>query len=221
MTTTPDIENAAIKAAETLVKYHITSAPVAPLPILKQIPGVLVVSFAEMAERMSTDRSAVISLFGDGNQDAVTSLKLINGKIHYVVAYNQRLPFYMLQRALARELAHIVLGHDGTRPEDVRLAEAITFARHLLAPRALIRSLQDAGVTITVETLGNLTGCYERCLAGMRKTPGTRVPADLNRAVREQFADYVRNFIDCQAVLSGDDESAVADFGSYMDYYED
>lgn len=221
MTTTPDIQNAAIKAAETLVKFRITSAPISPLPILKQIPGVLVVSFTEMAERMSTDRSAVISLFGDGNQDAVTSLKVINGQIHYVVAYNQRLPFYMLQRALARELGHIVLGHDGTRPEDVRLAEAVTFARHLLAPRALIRSLWDAGVTITVETLGNLTGCYERCLAGLRKTPGTRVPADLNRAVREQFADYVRNFIDCQAVLSGDDESAVADFGTYMDLYEE
>lgn len=221
MTTTPDIENAAIKAAETLVKYHITSAPVAPLPILKQIPGVLVVSFAEMAERMSTDRSAVISLFGDGNQDAVTSLKLIKGKIHYVVAYNQRLPFYMLQRALARELGHIVLGHDGTRPENVRLTEAVTFARHLLTPRALIRSLLDAGLTVTVEMLGNVTGCYERCLAGMRKTPGTAVPATLNRAVREQFADYVRNFIDCQAVLSGDDESAVADFGTYMDLYEE
>lgn len=221
MTTTPDIENAAIKAAETLIKYRITSAPVAPLPILKQIPGVLVVSFAEMAERMSTDRSAVISLFGDGNQDAVTSLKLINGQIRYVVAYNQRLPFYMLQRALARELAHIVLGHDGTRPEDVRLAEAVTFARHLLAPRALIRSLRDAGLTVTVEMLGNVTGCYERCLAGMRKTPGTHVPAALNRAVREQFADYVRNFVDCQAVLSGDDETAVADFGTYMDLYEE
>lgn len=221
MTTTPDIQNAAIKAAETLVKYHITSAPISPLPILKKLQGVLVVSFAEMAERMSTDRSAVISLFGDGNQDAVTSLKVINGQIHYVVAYNQRLPFYMLQRALARELGHIVLGHDGTRPEDVRLTEAVTFARHLLTPRALIRSLQDAGLTVTVEMLGNVTGCYERCLAGMRKTPGTRVPADLNRLVRDQFADYVRNFIDCQAVLSGDDESAVADFGTYMDLYEE
>lgn len=221
MTTTPDIQNAAIKAAETLVKYHITSAPISPLPILKKLQGVLVVSFAEMAERMSTDRSAVISLFGDGNQDAVTSLKVINGQIHYVVAYNQRLPFYMLQRALARELGHIVLGHDGTRPEDVRLTEAVTFARHLLTPRALIRSLQDAGLTVTVEMLGNVTGCYERCLAGMRKTPGTAVPADLNRLVRDQFADYVRNFIDCQSVLSGDDESAVADFGTYMDLYEE
>lgn len=221
MTTTPDVQNAAIKAAETLVKYRITSAPISPLPILKQIPGVLVVSFTEMAERMSTDRSAVISLFGDGNQDAVTSLKLINGQIHYVVAYNQRLPFYMLQRALARELGHIVLGHDGTRPEDVRITEAVTFARHLLTPRALIRSLWDAGLTVTVEMLGNVTGCYERCLAGMRKTPGTAVPAALNRAVRDQFADYVRNFIDCQAVLSGDDETAVADFGTYMDLYEE
>ena len=34
---------------------------------------------------------------------------------------------------------------------------------------------------MSVEVLGNMTGCYERCLAGMRKTPGVKVPAELNR----------------------------------------
>lgn len=218
---TPDYDLAAIKATDTLVKFGINSAPVFPLPILKQIPGVIVVSFAEAAQSIGLERGNLVTLFGRENQDAAAFVQEISGRLHYIVVYNQRLPFYMLQRALARELGHIVLGHDGTRPEDVRLAEAVTFARHLLAPRALIRSLWDAGLTVTVEMLGNVTGCYERCLAGMRKTPGTHVPAALNRAVREQFADYVRNFVDCQAVLSGDDETAVADFGTYMDYYEE
>ena len=217
----PNYETAAIKACETLIKHQVLTAPVAPLPILKSIPGVIVVSFAEMAERIGMERGNVLGMFDPENHDAATAVYNKNGKLHYIVVYNQRLPFYMFQRALARELGHIVMGHDGSLPEDVRMEEAVVFARHLLCPRPLIQALRDAGLTITVEMLGNVTGCYERCLAGMRKTPGTHVPAALNRAVREQFADYVRNFIDCQAVLSGDDETAVADFGTYMDFYEE
>ena len=219
--TTPDLERAALKACETLVEFSVNAAPVIPIPILKRMPGVVCLSFAEMAVRTGTNREDVIRMFGSGSQDAVTSVKKINGKINYIVAYNQRLPFYMLQRALARELGHIVLGHDGSRPDDVRLEEAVMFARHFLCPRPLIAAIWDAGLTITVEMLGNVTGCYERCLAGMRVTPGVYVPPELNRRIRAQFADYVQNFVDCQAVLSGVDTSPVADFGTYMDFYED
>lgn len=219
--TTPDLERAALKACETLIKFNVNAAPVIPIPILKRMPGVVCLSFAEMAVRTGTDRDDVIRMFGSGSQDAVTSLKKIDGKIRYVVAYNQRLPFYMLQRALARELGHIVLGHDGSRPDDVRMEEAIMFASHFLCPRPLIMSLRAAGITVTVETLGNVTGCYERCLAGMRITPGIFVPPELNRMIKEQFSDYVRNFVDCQAVLSGVDTSPVADFGTFMDNYEE
>lgn len=215
------LETAAIKALETLIKHRVTAAPVMPLPILKSLPGVLVVPFAEMAERMGVERESVVTAFGAWNADAVTNYRGGDCRIRYLVTYNQRLPFYMQQRALARELGHIVLGHDGTRPEEVRTAEAITFSRHLLCPRPLIKALQESGLTITVEMLGNVTGCYERCLAGIKKTPGLHVPAELNRMVKDQFADYVKNFIDCQAVLTGYDESAIADFGTFMDGYEE
>lgn len=218
---TPDLERAALMAAETLIKYRVCSAPVDPVPILKEIQGVILLSFSEMAIRTGTPRDEIIRMFGTGNQDAVTSLKILDGKTRYLVAYNQRLPFYMLQRALARELGHIVLGHDGTRPEDVRLAEAVTFARHLLAPRALIRSLQDADIKITVETLGNITGCYERCLAGMRLTPGAHVPPALNDKIRDQFSEYVSNFVDFQNTVIQYDESMLANFGTFMDNYEE
>lgn len=217
----PDYETAAIKACETLIKHQVLTAPVAPLPILKAIPGVIVVSFAEMAERVGMDRGNVIGMFDPENHDAATAVYNKNGRLHYIVVYNQRLPFYMLQRALARELGHIVIGHDGSLPEDVRMAEAVTFARHLLCPRPLVQALRDAGLTITVEMLGNVTGCYERCLAGLRKSPGVNVPPELNRLLRDQFTDYVVNFVDCQTVLSGADESAVADFGTYMDNYRE
>lgn len=218
---TPDFEKAAIKATETLIKFHVNSAPVLPMPILKNIPGVMVVSYAEVAESIGIERKNLVTLFGAENQDAATFVKEIFGRLCYFVVYNQRLPFYMLQRSLARELGHIIMGHDGSRPDEVRQAEAVAFARHLLCPRALVKALTDAGLSVTVEMLGNVTGCYERCLSGLRKTPGVRVPAELNRQVRDLFADYIHNFVNFQAVVSGDDESPVADFGTFMDLYEE
>ena len=214
----PDFERAAIKAAETIINNGINSAPVAPLPILKKTPGVLVLSFAEMSESVGVERRKLISLFGE-RQDAVTSVQIDDTRLKYVVAYNQRLPFYMLQRGIARELGHIILGHDGTRPEEVRSAEATCFAYHLLCPRPLIRAVQDSGINMTIEVLGNLTGCYERCLSGIRKTPGVSIPAELNRFVRANFADYIDNFIEFQKIISGDDDSPIVDFGSFMEGY--
>ena len=218
-TTIPDYETAAYKAAETLIRYGICSAPIEPLPILKSMRGVLVLSFAEMAQEAGLARQDVIMLFGKKNHDAVTTVKVGDDKLRYVVAYNQRLPFYMLQRALARELGHIVLGHDGSRPENVRNEEAFTFARHLICPRPLIRAVQDSGIILTTELLGNVTGCYERCLAGLRVTPGTHVPADFNRIIRDQFADYVDSLIDFCPTLSAEDRTAPADLGTFMDNY--
>lgn len=216
---TPDYTRAATAAMETLVKHGISTAPVIPLPIFKHSPGVLVLSFAEMSGMASVDRNSLVALFG-ANQDAAT-FHLPDGKLRYVVAYNQRLPLYMIQRSLARELGHIVLGHDGSRPEDVRAAEAYCFAHHLLCPRPLIHAIQQAGIPLTVEVLGSVTGCYERCLAGIRREPGVRVDPQLNRAVRNQFAEYLDNFLAFQKYLSRDDSSVLADFGQYMAGYEE
>ena len=69
--------------------------------------------------------------------------------------------------------------------------------------------------------LGNTTGCYERCLIGMRHTPATHVPPALNRQIREQFADYIADFLDFQSYLSQDDDSMIANFGTFMDGYEE
>lgn len=217
----PDFDLAATAAMETLLKYKISTAPVLPFPIFKSTPGVLVLSFAEISDAYGIDRNHIVNTIGERNQDAVTTVHSDGGRLRYVVTYNQRLPFYMLQRSLARELGHIVLGHDGSRPDEVRTAEAYCFSYHLLCPRPLIRAVQEAGVRLTVEVLGNATGCYERCLLGMKQTPGARVPAALNRAVKEQFATYMDNFLSYQAILSADDHSALADFGTFMDNYEE
>ncbi len=217
---TADYQSAAQKAAETLITYKISAAPVSPIPIIKSLPNVLLLPFAEMALKVGEDRDQIIRTFGEA-QDAVTSVHIASGGLRYVVAYNQRLPAYIIQRALARELGHILLQHDGSRPDDVRSEEAITFARHLICPRPLLKAIMDSGIRLTVEMLGNITGCYERCLAGLRKTPGVSIPPEMNRQIREQFADYISDFIRFQPILSRDDETPVADFGTFMDGYED
>ena len=218
---TPDYDRAATAAAEILIKYGISTAPVDPIPIFKQAPGFNVVTFTEMSRLIGIDRRDLLSALSTESHDAVTSVYMSDGRSHYLVAYNMRLPAYLIQRALAREMGHIVLGHDGTRPEDVRNAEALCFAHHLLCPRALINAIQQAGVKITTEVLGNTTGCYERCLIGMRRTPATNVPPELNRRIRDQFADYLADFLDFQTYLSQEDDSMIANFGTFMDGYKE
>ena len=218
---TPDFDRAATAAAEVLIKYGICTAPVDPIPIFKKADGFNVVTFTEMSRMIGVDRSDVLSAFSAENHDAVSSAYMKNGHPHYLVAYNMRLPAYLIQRALAREMGHIILGHDGSRPEDVRNAEALCFAHHLLCPRALIHAIQESSAKITVEVLGNTTGCYERCLVGMRHQPATHVPAELNRKIRAQFADYIAEFLDFQSFLAREDDSMIANFGTFMDGYEE
>ena len=218
---TPDFDRAATAAAEVLIKYGICTAPVDPIPIFKKADGFNVVTFTEMSRMIGVDRSDVLSAFSAENHDAVSSAYLKDGHPHYLVAYNMRLPAYLIQRALAREMGHLVLGHDGSRPEDVRNAEALCFAHHLLCPRALIHAIQESGAKITVEVLGNTTGCYERCLVGMRHQPATHVPAELNRKIHAQFADYFSEFLFFQSFLARDDDSMIANFGTFMDGYEE
>ena len=70
----PDIENAALKAIETLIKYHVSYAPVSPLPILKSMQGVAVVSYAEMAETIGMERSSVLKNVSPESRDAGTPI---------------------------------------------------------------------------------------------------------------------------------------------------
>ena len=216
---TPDYERAAIKATETLIKHNIGTAPIDPLPILKKTPNVLVFTFKEMSDKSNVDRNDILNQLGCKNQDAVTTVFFANGKTKYVVTYNQLLSTGIISRALARELGHIVLGHDGSRPEESRNEEAICFAHHLLCPRPLIHSIQATGIRLTTETIANVTGFYDYCLSCIRKQPSVKVPAELNRLVRDQFMPYVLNLFEYQRYASMKDGSALADLGQYMEGY--
>lgn len=211
----------AIKAMETLVKYNVTSAPILPLTVLQRMPNVITVSFTEMADQTGLDHDNMVTMFGTEHQDAVTYIKTIRGEQQYIIAYNQRLPFYMLQLALARELGYITLGYGNETLDESRMTEIMYFARHLLCPRPLIQSMKEAGIPLTVESIGNVSGCYGRCLAGIRKIPGAHVPAELNQRVKEQFSGYISKLSTIQASMPFDKKATRADFGTYMDNYEE
>jgi len=218
---TPDYERAAIKATETLIKHNIGTAPIDPLPIMKKTPDVLVFTFQEMSDRTNVNRKDILNLLGCKNQDAVTTVFLAGDKQKYIVTYNQLLSTGIINRALARELGHIILGHDGSRPEEARNEEAKCFAHHLLCPRPLIHSIKASGIRLTTEIIANVTGFYDHCLSCIRKQPGVSVPAELNRKIRDQFMPYVLNLFEYQRYASLRDGSALADLGNYMEGYKE
>ena len=216
----PDFDHAAIKAMEILIEHNITETPIDPMPILKNYPGVRVMSFAHMADDAGVERNDLVPLFSV-NQDAVTfHLGMDIEDVTYVVVYNMLLTHESVYRGLARELGHIVLGHDGiTRPKDVRLAEALCFAHHLLSPRPIIRMIQESDMPLTLSAMTNTCGCVEECIDDMREIPGVHVPAEMNRQVRDQFSRGIQEYIRFHLAAPVVDRSPRVDLGGFMDYY--
>ena len=217
---TPDFDKAATAAMEILLENEITETPVDSLSILLKYPGVRVVSFTKFAANAGMERNDLVPLFG-GNQDAATfHLDMDMDGVKYVVVYNMRLPFEIIWRGVARELGHIVLGHDGkTRPSDVRFAEAMCFAHHLISPRPVIRRLQNA-FPLTMNVLTATTGCSDECVDELRMIPGAHVPAELNREVDRLFSRGIDEYIRFHRAAKSD-RSQVLDLGTYMDNYVD
>ena len=217
----PDYDRAACAAMQILIDHGITATPIVPLPFLLRMPGVRVISFARMANEASTEREELIPLFV-ANQDAATfRLGMEIDDVEYVVVYNARLPFDIVWRAVARELGHIVLGHDGvTRPYEVRRAEAMCFAHHLLSPRPILQMLRQAGM-LTMDALSDTTGCVDECVYDMQRIPGAHVPAEINRQVRDLFAQGIGEYIRFHSAVPHSDRSPVLDLGTFMDGYEE
>ena len=221
MTMKPDFDKAATKAMETLLENGITETPINSLSILLKCPGVRVISFTKFATQAGIDRRELVPMFGE-NQDAATfKLDMDIEGVKYVVVYNMRLPYEIIWRGVARELGHIVLGHDGiTRPSDIRRAEAMCFAHHLISPRPVIRMLQDS-VPLTMNVLAATTGCSDECVDDLRVIPGTHVPKELNREVKDLFSRGINEYIRFYRAAKKADKSPLIDFGTYMDDYEE
>lgn len=219
---TADYDRAAEAAMQLLIDYQVTTTPIDPMPMLTSWPGVRVISFAKMANEAHEERDELVPLFVR-NQDAATfKLSESIDDINYVVAYNLRLPFEIICRALARELGHIVLGHDGvTRPYEVRRDEAMCFAHHLLSPRPVLRMLQESGITLTMNVLSDTTGCIDECVEDMQSIPGAHVPPEINRQVRAQFEHRIREYVRFHGAAKKVDHSPLVDLGTFMDFYEE
>lgn len=218
----PNYEAAAAAAMNLLIENNIIETPIDSLSILLSRPGVRVMTFSEMASKAGEERDALVPLFGK-NQDAVTfKLMLPIQGVDYVVVYNRFLSVDIVSRGIARELGHIVMGHDGqTRPAEVRMAEALCFAHHLLSPRPVIRLLQESGLQITLDVLAETTGCSSDCVQGLQSIPGVHIPKEINRKVKQLFEKEISEYVRFRSDSHKTDSSPVIDFGTFMDNYED
>lgn len=219
----PNYDLAATKAMEIIIENNITETPINPLPILLNYPGVRVLPFTKMADEVNKERHDLVPMFGT-NQDAATFSLNMPGidDVEYVVVYNMRLPIEIIHRAIARELGHIVLGHDGkTRPMEVRMEEAMCFAHHLLSPRPVINLLQSSGTHITMNVLTSTMGCSDECVDDLQSIPGVHVPKEINKAVKDLFSPHISEYISFHKSSPRQDKSPVIDFGTYMDHYEE
>lgn len=125
----PNYKRAAIKASETLEKYGINSSPVDSLRILSKFPNVRLFPFN------------IVSPDNGKAWDAMTCVRKKGDTFQYVVMYNREISPLMLNKALARELGHIVLEHDGNAPEEIWMEEANCFAYHFLCPLPTIKHI--------------------------------------------------------------------------------
>ena len=214
----PDFDLAATSAMNILREKGLTETPVNPLPILEAIPGVRVMPFTRMAADAGMERHELVPMFGS-NQDAATFHLDLKGfdDVRYVVVYNMRLPFDIVWRGIARELGHIVLGHDGT----ARTSEALCFAHHLLTPRPILNLMLQSGMPLTQSALSETTGCSAECVVDMQRIPGARVDPELNRLIRDQFSNHINEYIRFHLSSPMRDQSPVLDLGTFMDGYEE
>ena len=217
----PDFDRAATAAMKLLIERNVTETPIDSMQLLVNSPTVRVMSFASMADNSEVDREDLVPQFGL-NQDAATFKMYGMEDVEYVVVYNMKLPFEDIRRAVARELGHIVLGHDGeTRPTEVRKAEALCFAHHLLTPRPIISMIQQSGLPFTINVLTHTTGCSEDCIDEIQEIPETHVQPELNQKVRELFAPHILEYIRFHKSSPKPDKSKIIDFGTYMEGYEE
>lgn len=108
----PNLEKAAMMAHETLAMGS------DPLAVLKKLRNVLLFP-CEMTD-----------LPQGMEQDSFTLVNKAHSGLQYIVLYKHSAS----KVSIARELAHVILEHDGNSPEDVWQEEANCFAYHYICP---------------------------------------------------------------------------------------
>jgi hypothetical protein len=119
----PDYRTAKRSAIETVI--HLGDDPKA---VLLKMRNVLLLSYdSENPDPMQT------------GQDSYTVVNRKDDVLQYIIVYNQELAPEHKRFTLARELAHVILQHDGTSPEAVWAEEADYFAFYYINPLQIIQ----------------------------------------------------------------------------------
>lgn len=132
----PNYNKAAHAASDIAVRFGTSD----PLSILKKLRGVLLMAHSTASDEFS-------GIF----HDAFTMVDRIKGRLCYIILYSRDLSPYRLRFALARELGHIALKHDGSATEEIWLEESNCFAYHFLcAPvRPVVVYYRPSGIQVT------------------------------------------------------------------------
>ena len=138
----PDYENAAYKAIETIISYNIDPNFTDPLPILKSLNNVKMISYG-VSEINEAGFYCNSEMFAGSNKDAFSLASRINGQLKYIVIYDYTISPIKLRYALSRELGHVMLEHDGNSPEEIWTEEANCFAYHFLCPMPLLYNKKE------------------------------------------------------------------------------
>ena len=141
---TPNYNTAKAKAIETILKYNLDPAKADPLQVLSQLPNVLLMPF-------DTDFVYIDPSFENTfttEQDSLTMVNKNGDNLQYIVIYNKALPPYRLRLALAQELGHVILNHDGKTSEEIWSEESLAFALHFMFPVKLLTQTGEQKKTI-------------------------------------------------------------------------
>lgn len=218
-----NFENAATQATKILLKYGIARTPVYPQQIIQASSIATMISFADLAMFADVERSSILSAMHEENDLAMTFVYLKpDGKPHYLFAFNRKRPIGEVRFALAVELGHIYLGHTGFRDDKTRFDESRCFAHHLIFPRALIRLLQERDFVFTRRSFSRIFGECTNFIDELFESKPVNIPAELNRAIKEQFTPYVDALEDAGILyLPADPSETLLDLSYYMDGYEE
>lgn len=129
----PNLDKAAVMAIETLRKHNMKENA-DPVDVLKSLPNVLLLS---SKENMDYIDHLCEFLLVDRKQDAFTLSNRKDESVQYIIIYKSDLPTFAIRLALAKELGHVILQHDGTESKNVWAEESACFAYHFLCPLGL------------------------------------------------------------------------------------
>lgn len=191
----PNYRRAATKANETL------KSGTDPLEILNGLPNVRVIPLD-------------ISPISGDNCDAFTCVRRKNGSLQYIVVYNSGLPSFLVKKALARELAHIILSHDGNSPEEIWSEEANCFAYHFICPKlkrinykpqraSMLWELKDIKVFDSIEKMKQHIAEEETKFDRFIGKNANHKPADVELREKSKFDSIMGWKNCCDVVVNG------------------